>query len=119
MRTAGEPETMAGMIEEMPDPTAPATHYQIVRVVSRLFAAYLLLWAISDIVALPHQILGIIQVVRDAHRAGTSVSDPRVVFSFRIEMLYLSANAFQIGLWSMGAGWFYRCGPRIQRFFVG
>jgi hypothetical protein len=76
LRTAGEPETMAGMIEEMPDPTAPATHYQIVRVVSRLFAAYLLLWAISDIVALPHQILGIIQVVGDAHRAGTSVSDP-------------------------------------------
>jgi hypothetical protein len=73
LRTTGEPERMAGMIEEMSDPTAPATHYQIVRAISRLFAAYLLFWAISDITALPHQILGIIQVIRDAHHAGTSV----------------------------------------------
>ena len=106
------------MIEEISEPAAPATHHQIVRVVSRLFAAYLLFWVIADIAALPHQILGVIQVVQDAHRAGARLSDPRVAFSFRIEMLYLSANTFCIGLWFIGAGWFYRCGPRIQRFFA-
>ena len=33
-------------------------------------------------------------------------------------MLILMAAILKMALWLMGAGWFYRCGPRIQRFFV-
>ena len=35
----------------------------------------------------------------------------------RATVLDLFANLLRIALWFAGAGWFYRCGPRIQRFF--
>jgi hypothetical protein len=105
----------------MPDPAAPdrslyATREQIVGIASRLFAAYLLFWVVDDLTELPREILSVIHNQKETFRTGMSLQSS---YLLRVEMLYLLNNILHIALWLLAAGWFYRCGPKIQRFFSG
>jgi hypothetical protein len=39
-------------------------------------------------------------------------------YLLRTYVLYVLANILRIVLWLVGAGWFYRCEPRIRNFFA-
>jgi hypothetical protein len=107
------------MPEPMSDLAAPATHFQIVLVASRLLAAFLLFWAIDDITLLPHYLLPVAHYVyRTGSVLGTNTSMPENSYYLRYYMEDMLADILRIALWLLAAGWFYRCGPRIQRFFV-
>lgn len=100
----------------MPDPATPdasPTRLQLIRIASRLFALYLLCLAANDLTLVPREVLAI------AHEAGVGAvwTAFSASYYFRYAVLELSANFFRIALWILGAGWFYRCGPSIQRFF--
>jgi hypothetical protein len=43
---------------------------------------------------------------------------PENSYYLRYYMEDMLADILRITLWLLAAGWFYRCGPRIQRFFV-
>jgi hypothetical protein len=107
----------------MPDPTAPdgspyATREQIVRIASRLMAAYLLFWVIDDITILPREIFAIAHYMHfTGSILGINTRLPETSYDQRAYILDLLANILRTALWLVGAGWFYRCGPRIQRFF--
>ncbi|HEY5054946.1 MAG TPA: hypothetical protein VII58_02225 [Acidobacteriaceae bacterium] len=92
---------------------APASHLQIIRIASRVVAASLLLWVVDDLTLVPREILTV------AHEVGlgTLSSAFATTYYARVAVLELSANFLRIALWLIGAGWFYRCGPRMQRFF--
>jgi hypothetical protein len=103
----------------MPDPATPdesryATREQIVRIASRLFAAYLLFWVATDLIQLPREIMTVIHYQKETFAMGGSIKSS---YALRVEMLYLLDNTLQIALWLLGAGWFYRCGPKIHAFF--
>ena len=97
----------------MQDVKAPVTQLQIIRIASRLFAAYLLFWVVDDLIVIPREILTVVHEVG----LGTLSSAFTATYYSRATVLDLSANFLRIALWLIGAGWFYRCGPRIQRFF--
>lgn len=101
----------------MPDPAmpdAPATHLQLIRVVSRLFAAYMLFWAADDLTLLPRAVLSL-------SRYMTLTPDLRSMPSGAFYLHYYgfetTSYLLRIALLLLAAGWFYRCGPRIVRFF--
>jgi hypothetical protein len=102
-----------------PEPSPSLTREQVVQIVCRLFAAYLLFWVVVDIIELPRQTLDVVHLLNEGSAMGRSVlSAVKASFTTRIYILYLAANILRITLWLMAAGWFYRCGPRIQRFFA-
>jgi len=91
---------------------------QVIRIASRLIAAYLLLWALDDLTALPREVLGVAHYLHAASSAGLSRTGALdASYLLRTYILDLAANTLRIALWLMAAGWFYRCGPKIQRFF--
>ncbi|HWG18371.1 MAG TPA: hypothetical protein VN678_10950 [Acidobacteriaceae bacterium] len=104
----------------MPDPTspdAPTTHLQLIRVVSRLFAAYLLFWAADDLTLLPRVILSLAHEIHNAALAGAPMSLFAASFYLRYYLVDSAGYILRIALLLLAAGWFYRCGPRIHRFF--
>jgi hypothetical protein len=107
----------------MPDPTVQdgslcLTREQAVLIASRLFAAYFLFWVVSDVIALPHQILTISHELRGPFSLGLStLSAFNASYYARTFILDLLDNLLRIILWLMAAGWFYRCGPKIKSFF--
>jgi hypothetical protein len=91
---------------------------QAIRLASRVFAAYLLLWALFDLISLPNEFFSAVHYLKESRAAGSSVA--RVMsasYLFRSYVLSILANILRIALLLMAAGWFYRCGPRIRRFF--
>jgi hypothetical protein len=110
---------MAGMAELDLNEYPSVTREQTVLIVSRLFAAYLLFWVVSDLIDLPREIIDVVHLIKQGLEMGMSVlSLTRTSEITRRYMLILMAAILKMALWLMGAGWFYRCGPRIQRFFV-
>jgi hypothetical protein len=104
----------------MPDPDASPsiTRDQAVLIASRLFAAYLLFWAVSDLLAVPHEFLTISHELRGPSSLGYSaLSAFNASYYARTFILNLLENLLHITLWLMAAGWFYRCGPKISNFF--
>jgi hypothetical protein len=93
----------------------PATHLQIIRVVSRLFAAYMLFWAADELSILPRYILGFTRYFNAGPDLSNLSSTPYLLRSYGFDA---SSAALKIALLLLAAGWFYRCGPRIQRFFA-
>jgi hypothetical protein len=94
------------------------TSEQAIRIASRTIAAYLLFWAVSDASNLPREILSLVHEFQGPGGYGYSVlSAAKASYIVRLYILYLAENVLRIALWLMAAGWFYRCGPRIQRFF--
>jgi hypothetical protein len=107
----------------MPDlttePSPSLTREQAILIASRLVVAYLLFWIIGDVTALPHEILSVAHYMKATESVlGTNTSMPQTSYFLRGDAIDLLNNFLHIALWIMIAGWFYRCGPRIQRFFA-
>ena len=105
----------------MPDSDASPslTREQAILIASRLFAAYLLFWVIVDLTYLPREVLSVVHYMKTtASVLGTNTNMPLSSYTLRVDMLVLIENLLHIVLWIMAAGWFYRCGPRIQQFLA-
>ena len=103
----------------LPVPTEHLTTRQAILIASRLFAAYLLFWVITDVIAIPRELLSVTHYAREGTEFGTSLIGVfHQSYLFREYVLNLLANILTIALWLMIAGWFYRCGPRIQNFLL-
>lgn len=93
---------------------------QAILIASRTFAAFLLFWVIVDMIELPRELLEVVHYFRESGRAGMGISQAMLSSHvLTVYMMYFLANILRIALWLLAAGWFYRCGPRIRRFFVG
>jgi hypothetical protein len=102
-----------------PDTLPSLTREQAILIASRAFAAFLLFWVIDDITILPREIFAIAHYIHEtASVLGTNTSLPGTSYLQRGYILDLLANVLRMALWLVGAGWFYRCGPSIQRFFA-
>jgi hypothetical protein len=94
------------------------TSEQAIRIASRTIAAYLIFWAISDATYLPREVLSLVHELQGPHAFGYSaLSAFKASYFARLYILYFAENILRIALFLIAAGWFYRCGPRIQRFF--
>jgi len=105
----------------MPDPNASPRidQDQAILLASRVFAAFLLFWVIEDLIELPRELFAVLHYLREYTRMGMSVVEAsRSSYLLGDYMMYLLANVLRIALWLLAAGWFYRCGPRIRRFFA-
>ena len=92
---------------------------QAILLASRLFAAFLLFWVVEDTIELPRQLFAVMHYYHESYLAKISLFQAlRFSYLFSDYMMYLLANILRIALWLLAAGWFYRCGPRIQRFFA-
>jgi hypothetical protein len=85
---------------------------------SRVFAAFLLFWVVEDISELPRELFSVMHYLRESAQAGMSLAQQMHSYLLGDYMMYLLANILRIALWLLAAGWFYRCGPRIRRFFA-
>jgi hypothetical protein len=109
---------MADMKELDPNASTSITREQAVLIASRLFAAYLLFWVVADLIELPREIQSAVHYTREASMMGMSFARAfEASYLLRTYMLYVLANILRIVLWLVGAGWFYRCEPRIRNFF--
>jgi hypothetical protein len=87
------------------------TQTQAIRLVCRAIVVYLLFWTISDLIALPHELLAVEEAW---NYPGLST---RGTFYLRDQILFLAGNVLRIAIWLALALWFYQGGPRIQRWF--
>jgi hypothetical protein len=104
----------------MPDPNGSPSidRDQAILLASRIFAAFLLFWVVVDMIELPHELFSVMHYLPT--QTGMSlVQALHSSYIVSLYMMYLLANILRIALWLLAAGWFYRCGPRIQRFFTG
>ena len=103
----------------LPVPTEHLTTRQAILIASRLFAVYLLFWVVVDITELPREIHSVVSYARTGTALGFSLlGGLHQSYLFRTYVFYLLGNILRISLWLMIAGWFYRCGPRIQNFLL-
>ncbi len=106
------------MSELNPDVSTSITREQAVVIASRLFAAYLLFWVVADLIELPREIQSVAHYINEPSVMGMSFAHAlQASYLLRTYMLYVLANILRIVLWLVGAGWFYRCEPRIRKFF--
>ena len=62
--------------------------------------------------------LSVAHYLNKSQNAGLSVALAKdETYLLREYVLVLLANVLRMVALLMAAGWFYRCGPRIQRFF--
>ena len=81
--------------------------------------AILLFWVVEDITELPRELFSLMHYLRGYTGTGMSlVQALRSSYVVGEYMMYLLGNTLHIALWLLAAGWFYRCGPRIYRFFA-
>ena len=108
----------------MPDPTAQhgspyLTSEQAVLIASRVIVAYLLFWVFEDLTLLPREILPVAHYMQETGSVlGANTRLPVTTYTLRFYMLGLLGLLVRMAVWLMAAGWFYRCGPRIQAFFA-
>jgi hypothetical protein len=102
------------MLEPAPKPAAPATHFQLIRVASRLFAAFLLFWVFLEVSHLPNQVLNLVQNMR---RVGNNWESFAASSGVHYMILAIAVDIVIVVVLLMAARWFYRCNPRVQRFF--
>jgi hypothetical protein len=105
----------------MHDPNASPSidREQAILLASRLFAVFLLFWVVEDITELPRQLFAVMHYIRESAQVEMSLTQAlRSSYFLSDYMIYLLANILRIALWLLAAGWFYRCGPRIRRFFA-
>lgn len=92
---------------------------QAILLASRVFAAFLLFWVVEDITELPREVFSLAHYLRESTQAGLSLAQAlRSSYLVSDYMMYLLGNILRIALWLLAAGWFYRCGPRIRKFFT-
>jgi len=96
------------------------TYEQGVRIAARAIACYFLICVVTDIIAIPGEIVTLRHEWQQTHvlRASAlgAIKEPAIYF-LRISLVDLTANLLRIGLWLLAARWFYNVGPRIRRFF--
>ncbi len=102
-----------------PDASPSIDRDQAILLASRLSAAFLLFWVVEDITELPREIFTVMHYFHESAQAEVSLTQAlRSSYFLGDYMMYLLANILRIALWLLAAGWFYRCGPRIRRFFA-
>jgi hypothetical protein len=89
------------------------TQSDAARIAARLVVLYLPFWIVSDLTAIPREIVSFLY----EWRSWTAGRPAHEVFFLQSAILFLTANILRIALWSCLALWFYQCGPRIHRFF--
>ncbi len=94
------------------------TYEQGIRLATRTVTIYLLLWALSDLIGIPREILS---VIRESHTLKVAPPDAVAYYGYLLQqaILWLSGSVLRTAIWLMLALWFYRCGPTLQRFFAG
>jgi hypothetical protein len=102
-----------------PNASTSIDHDQAILLASRVFAAFLLFWVVEDITELPRELFTVMHYFCEFNRTGMSLFEAsRSSYLLGDYMMYLLANILHIAMWLLAAGWFYRCGPRIRRFFA-
>ncbi|HXE07125.1 MAG TPA: hypothetical protein VN612_04460 [Acidobacteriaceae bacterium] len=99
----------------MPDPAtldAPANYLQLIRIISRAIAVFFLYWAFVSLVAIPRDLLALAHYGLPGQAAVASQTYWTMTYTTD-----LLGGLIRIVVLCIAAGWFYRCGPRIQRFF--
>jgi hypothetical protein len=108
----------------MSDPTAQdgslhLTREQATLIATRALTAYILLWVFDDLTLLPHQLLSVAHYMKETGSVlGANTRMPITRYTLRFYILDLLGSSLRIAVLLMAAGWFYRCGPRIRRFFA-
>jgi hypothetical protein len=91
------------------------TYEQGIRIATRTFAAYLLVWAVADTMYLPREFMSVTHEFRGSESVFSAFKGS---YFARLYIMYLAENVLRIALLLMAAAWFYRCTPRIHRFFT-
>ena len=108
------------MNELNPDASQSVTREQAILVASRVIAAYLLFWVFDDLTLLPHVLLPVAHYMHETGSVlGANTRLPETTYFLRYYALDVLGNILRIAVLLMAARWFYRCGPRIRKFFVG
>jgi hypothetical protein len=90
---------------------------------TRLISLYLIFWAITDALALPLELNSFLHYLHEhvelpaSVLAGENPASATASYWMRHYFLEVIQNVLRIVLWLFIAGWFYRCGRRIQKFF--
>ena len=87
------------------------TQAQAVRLACQVVVLYLLFWVISDLTALPREMLSVYEAW------SFPALSARGSFYLREQILLLAANVLRMTMWLGLALWFYQGGPRVQRWF--
>jgi hypothetical protein len=96
------------------------TYQEGVRLATRSIAIYLVVFAISDLLNIPYEVLTVARTVSVVHshasvlNSGWDISNRGFL---RMDLASLLENLLKTVLWTSLAIWFYRCGPHIQRYF--
>jgi|SRR5579884_775529 len=105
---------------------SPLSKKDAVLLISRALALYLLFWAVTDLLLLPGELNSIIHHLRDLREpvtGGNTLGSETYFhhvhdYQLRFYLFSMFATVARIAAWILAAGWFYRCGPRVQHFFL-
>jgi hypothetical protein len=98
--------------------SCPPTRLELVRIISRLFAAFLLVWAFLEVSRFPNEVLNLVQNIQNMRlTAGNSRSSFNASYGVDYMILGIAVDIVRIVVLLMAVRWFYRCDPRAQRFF--
>jgi hypothetical protein len=106
------------MHDPEPPASVPLTLEQAIRLGSRLTAAYLILWAISDAFYLPRAVLSLARSLQNSPSYSSLLNPASLSYAVRYEILTLSEYILRIALFLFLAISFYRVVPRVHRFFT-
>jgi hypothetical protein len=95
------------------------TQEQCIRIATRALSIYLIIWAVSDVLALPHMIFTIRHYMYELSLIGNDEGKGLATRHYlRLEFIYLGEYLLRMLLWLIGARWLYSAGPWLQSFFV-
>jgi hypothetical protein len=84
-------------------------------VASRALAVYLVVWAISDAISLPRNVMHLVYEVRQMQAVKTEPGAHLELYLLRTSILQLLESVLRISLWLAGALWLARFGPKVQQ----
>ena len=96
------------------------TQEQAVRSACRYVVVFLLIAAIGEIISVPSALLNLQFELRQASAGGVSSAagaEPAAVHFLRSAILACASLALRLALNPGAALWFYRGGPKLERFF--
>ncbi|MBB5056635.1 hypothetical protein HDF16_001320 [Granulicella aggregans] len=94
------------------------TRDQCVQIAARALAIYLFVWAVSDVLSLPHMIVSIRHYMYELKLEGNDIGKSVATGHYlRLELTYLGEYVLRTVLWLAAARWLYSCGPWLQSFF--
>jgi hypothetical protein len=93
--------------------SAPLTKQNAVIIASRVVSIYFFAWAISDLLYLVRDIYSVHFFIVWAAHTGS----PYDSYLRSEQIQYLCLHIIHTGLAFLVAGWAYRCGPGVTRYF--